>query len=687
MNLSRIIRHIMYDVTLAKFALAELDPGTHSRDRLVGLFSLYRSGTEADPATRERVVRRYLLSGRRNQQRLGMGMLKAALQSDHWPSSDSLEFGARPRSHGYRPKSIGEQDDWFLRFLALAKEIAIVDDVELADEARKLVADELRGLWNYPALRTELVAMANILNSRRAWLQGWRAVRAIKYFDYRNTDAHRTPNGVELLDDLEEMLRPQQLADEVRTYVLSTGHEQFTLDEDLDFNDSNKWEKSSRRAAARAHELGMAVAHNPMDMLELSRDIFTAPSGYFVQFGQGLAEQSNDLHTLWRQLVEWLELTDDQTRQCGVLVGFLQIYHERDSKVVSELLDTAVKSPILRRFIVDLHTSIPLSHKSVQRLLRSLDYQDTPLRQFESIAWRPPFDVLSEADVRDLMLKVMNKPGGPEVVLEGLGMRLHGLKNEQQTLSPVIRSLGLAASAAQLRSAANVHYGPMHEHHLSKIIECCMDEIQFPEDSNEVLEAYFLKLKASSGYLGTIEKVVPILAENATFGFLDGIFLDPALDDHRRNMVFREMSHKKNPLYNVGASKLLTWCRKDDIQERLGMVAQAIYPFVEEQERDKTKFTEQALAIIESTQDPLEILRVLSRSVRPNGWSGSRANIIANRRHAFETLLEHDRSDIRAAAKTRITQLVQWEQQECQYEQAYEQRRREHEQRFEQTRS
>ena len=431
---------------LAKFALAELDPGTHSRDRLVGLFSLYRSGTEADPATRERVVRRYLLSGRRNQQRLGMGMLKAALQSDHWPSSDSLEFGARPRSHGYRPKSIGEQDDWFLRFLALAKEIAIVDDVELADEARKLVADELRGLWNYPALRTELVAMANILNSRRAWLQGWRAVRAIKYFDYRNTDAHRTPNGVELLDDLEEMLRPQQLADEVRTYVLSTGHEQFTLDEDLDFNDSNKWEKSSRRAAARAHELGMAVAHNPMDMLELSRDIFTAPSGYFVQFGQGLAEQSNDLHTLWRQLVEWLELTDDQTRQCGVLVGFLQIYHERDSKVVSELLDTAVKSPILRRFIVDLHTSIPLSHKSVQRLLRSLDYQDTPLRQFESIAWRPPFDVLSEADVRDLMLKVMNKPGGPEVVLEGLGMRLHGLKNEQQTLSPVIRSLGLAAS-------------------------------------------------------------------------------------------------------------------------------------------------------------------------------------------------------------------------------------------------
>ena len=214
-----------------------------------------------------------------------------------------------------------------------------------------------------------------------------------------------------------------------------------------------------------------------------------------------------------------------------------------------------------------------------------------------------------------------------------------------------------------------------------------MDEIQFPEDSNEVLEAYFLKLKASSGYLGTIEKVVPILAENATFGFLDGIFLDPALDDHRRNMVFREMSHKKNPLYNVDASKLLTWCRKDDIQERLGMVAQAIYPFVEEQERDKTKFTEQALAIIESTQDPLEILRVLSRSVRPNGWSGSRANIIANRRHAFETLLEHDRSDIRAAAKTRITQLVQWEQQECQYEQAYEQRRREHEQRFEQTRS
>ena len=668
---------------LAKFALAELNPETHSRDRLFGLFSLYRSGTEADPATRERVVRRYLLAGERNQQRLGMGMLKAALQSDHWPSSGTLEFGARPRSHGYHPKSNGEQDEWFFRFLALAEEIAIADDFELADQARKLVADELRVLWTYPALRPKLVAMANILNNPRAWLQGWRAVRAIKYYDYRKTDAHKTPNGFALLDDLEEMLRPQHLSDEVRTYVMSTGHEQFTLDEEIDFHDSNKWEESSRRAAARAHELGIAVADNPMDMHELSRDLFTAQSGYLIQFGKGLAERSNDPQALCRQLIEWLELTGDQACQCDVLIGVLEILHERDKQVASEILNSAVDHPILREFIVSLHTSIPLGHESVQRLLRSLDYQDTPLRQFQSIAWRPPFNALNEADVRDLMLKVMSKPAGPEVVLEGLGMRFHGLRNEQQTLSAEMKHLGLAASTAQLRSASRVDHGPMHEHRLSQILECCMDEVEFPEDTNEVLDAYFLELKASSGYLGTIEKLVPILAERATFRFLDGIFLDPALEDHRRNMVFRKMNHKENPLYNINGSKLLTWCRQDDFQERLGMVAQAIYPFVGRQEPDKTTFTEQALAIIESTQDPFEVLQVLSCSVRPNGWSGSRANIIANRRHAFETLLEHDRSDIRAAAKLQLDRIERWEEQERQREQAYDEQRRENEQRFE----
>ena len=108
---------------LAKFALTEKEGENRNsiQERLFGLFSLYLSGTEADPDARENLVRRFLMSDKPNEQRLGLGMLRAALQSHHWFAVGIFEFGARPRSYGYQPRTSEEQDQWFMRFVALAK--------------------------------------------------------------------------------------------------------------------------------------------------------------------------------------------------------------------------------------------------------------------------------------------------------------------------------------------------------------------------------------------------------------------------------------------------------------------------------------------------------------------------------------------------------------------------------------
>ena len=148
---------------LAKFALTEREEGNRNsiRDRLFGLFSLYLSGTEADPDTRENLVRRFLMSDKSNEQQLGFEMLRAALQSDPWFAVGDFEFGARPRSYGYQPRTDEEQDRWFLRFVALAREVATGEDVHLSTQVRALLASELRGLWDYPGLREALVGLCN----------------------------------------------------------------------------------------------------------------------------------------------------------------------------------------------------------------------------------------------------------------------------------------------------------------------------------------------------------------------------------------------------------------------------------------------------------------------------------------------------------------------------------------------
>ena len=682
---------------LAKFALTEREGENRNsiQDRLFGLFSLYLSGTEANPDARENFVRRFLMSDKQNEQRLGLGMLRAALQSYHWFAVGDFDFGARPRSYGYHPKTSEEQNQWFMRFVALAREIATGEDVYLLTQVRTLLARELRGLWDHPGLRAALVDLAMALNEQRSWLEGWLAVRSIKYYDYRRTggtklldkldempESERPSDeatkiyvlGAELLDKLDKALKPGRLSDEVRTYVLSAGHEQFTLDEEFNSDDDQKWQESGKRAAARAHDLGMAVADEPKVMGELSQDLFTAQSGYLTEFGRGVASKCDDLQGLWERLIEWLELAGDQASHCGVLCGVLEVIQERDAPLAQKILDEAVQNRILRKFIVRLQVSVPLDDTGVYRLHSSLDFEDTPLPQFGNLTWHRPLDTFNETDVRDLMLRILDRPDGAEVVLDDLSMRLYVLRDDKLVLGPDLKRVGILASAALLRHKADFHYGDSIYSHLSEVLKSCMDEVEFPEETSEVFDAYFVRLRASYGYVGGIEEAVAVLAEKATFRFLDGIFFDSALKDYRHN-VFKERHDEKNPLSSVCVATLLDWCRQGDFQERLSMISEAIYPFEKELEGDGVVLSEQARAIMDVTQDPSTVLRNLCSFVRPSGWSGSLANIIAKRRQAFEMLLKHDRSDICVAAVAQIAQIKEWEDEERRRERAYDERR------------
>ncbi|MCY4378733.1 MAG: hypothetical protein OXC39_02740 [Candidatus Dadabacteria bacterium] len=647
---------------LAKFMLSEMEEkDNNGQDRFFGLFSLYLSGTEATPDVREKVCRHFLLSGNLKEQQLGLGMLKAALQSMHWSSLGTFEFGARPRSYGYHPKTSEEQDQWFMRFIALALEIASTKNIELSDQVRDLLTNELRGLWKYPGLRTALGDLARALNDQRPWLEGWLAVRSIKHYDYSKGTEDEMLADAELLNELDEMLRPRQLADEVRTYVLSQN--QFKLDEKFDFNDNQKWEKSNKRAAARARDLGMAVAKELSVMDEILQDIFTAQSVYITEFGKGLALKSKDLRSLWVHLIGRLELVGDQAHHCYILNGALEVIHERDEPLAHKILDEAVENHVLRKFIVNLQISAALDRTGVKRLLRSLDFEDTPSWQFQNLAWHYPLDTSGEEGLRDLMLKILNRPDGALTVIQVLYQRLYILKDKKLSLDSDLKRIGLVASAALLRHKSDQCDSDM----LSEVLKSCMDETEFSEETSDVFDAYFAWLKKSYGFGGDIKAIEAVLAEKATFRFLDLIFFDPTLKDYRCQQVFNE---RYCPLSNVNVTTLLNWCQQGNFQERLGMISEAIYPFEEEPESDGVVLSKQAHTIIDATQDPNIVLRNFSTFVQPYVYTGSAVTIIAKRRQAFEVLLKHDRSDIRNAAATQISQIKKLEESMRRYEQA-----------------
>lgn len=667
---------------LAIFAMAEISPWRNDSALVGDFFSLFwlcLSGTEADPEIREQVTRRFL-GGTRNEQRLGMRMLAAALKNSSWSAIRTFEFGARPRSYGYLPKTREEENQWFVRFSALAEELATGADAELSAQGRELLARELRGLWHHPRLRPALVALAKNINDQRPWLEGWVAVRSIKYYDYLRADDHEALDDDELLDELDQALRPKRLSDEIRTHVLGSGDRHFVLDEKFDFASDQKWQESGNRATGRAHDLGVAVANEPGVLDELSQELFTSARGHSIGFGKGLASESSDLEALWEHLVAFLERADGQARQCDILNGVLEVIHERDESLAQRILDEAVRVRTLRRFIVSLQSSIPFDRIGLDRLHKALEFEDSPLEQFGSVAWKQPFSKLSGPDLRSLMLEMLDKPSGAEVVLDGLCMRLHAMKEDNLAFGSDLKRLGLVASAALLRHHWHELVGNLLDYELPVVLEHCMDEADFPEETSEVLKAYFGELRESYGYLSGATKLVAVLAEKATFWFLDGVFFDPDLNDYHRRGVFEKGHNGKSPLCGVCVATLLEWCQQGTFQERLVMISEAIYPFEEESDSEQAVLSAHAHAIIDATDDPAKVLDNLSYFVQPSGWTGSLAETIERRRQAFETLLEHDRPEVCTAADAQITKIREWEGRERRQERASDEER---EQRFE----
>ena len=627
--------------------------------RLCGLFSLYLSGTEAPIDIRLPVVRRFLFSPSSVERELGSGMLEAALGGGNRIGVGHFHFGSRPRSFGYWPRSVGERDEWFHQYLALVAEIAAFDDPALSTRARDLLARRLRNLWNYAGLRPDLAAMARRLNHQAPWLKGWRAIRMTLRYDYKDGVAKRGPNDIESLKGLERELQPTALADKIRTYVLDAGGDQLSLDDDFDDSDEARYEASRRRLDSLAFSLGKEAADDPAVVDALSGEFFSATSGFQMAFGKGLASKSEDLEGLWNTLVGHLEKVTDNVWGHAVLEGVLEPIGRKDRSLADKLLDSAVHSWKLRQVIAFLQCAVSLDRPAVERLLRSLDFEDTPLGQFAYLAWSRFLDRLAEPDLCEVMSKVLDRAGGANVVINGLGMRFFSSASEEdRAITAHLRGIGVRASTKWLQDHARFGRDRVIEmHNLEKVLDNCIDRCRPTKDLYELMEAFFECQKDPSIALIEPNRIQRILVGRQPDLFLDRAFRGDEAYERARSWIFRESLSEENPLSCIDAEDLLAWCRRGDYQQRLATMAEFIFPFSGEMEAAGAILSRQARAILDEAEDRAGILSSYARSVRPGIWSESLADIIARRLPAFESLLNDRRPNVKEAVRTVLLDL------------------------------
>ncbi|MDA4845744.1 hypothetical protein [Hoeflea poritis] len=609
------------------------------RNKLKDLFQLYLSGTHATTAQRAGIVRDLLNSDDETRVQIGAGLLDSALEACRWSSANSFEFGARPRDYGYSP-NFDERLEWFRTFIGVAFEASQSNSETALKLGRSVLAGNLRGLWRYPDLRAEIIDISNAMNDKVPWVEGWHAVRSTLYFDYRRVaEENRDEEGAALLASLEEKLAPQDLLSEIEALVVNPGADMWSLDEDFDSDEPSKFEASLTRLSEKARVLGCRCRQSAGMLEEQAHRLFNpgyAP--YLLPFGEGLMQCSSDFRSTWETLVEGLKSLDTKSFNYSVLCGALNEISKTDEALTAKLLDEAASDELLRPIIVLLHPQKSFSDQDFERCLAALRDTDNP-RGFEVLLWRDEYQDAGSARAEQLASVMVSKEGGKRSLLEGLSMRLHDKEDAEELFGKSLRSLALRAAAKHMLEHDN-DPGGNSDYRLTKVLGHCLKYDCEDTALGELLDSLFDPEDGAAMHYYRFDSAVSTIIKYLYGPYLARALLQGEIKDYKRFRAFEGSSHFENPLSGVEPANLVDWCHNAGDASAWGLVAQAISPFGSSRNGEIDSLTEQGLALISASPNPVEVLSIFVDQIAPMSWSGSRANIISQRITALEAISE-----------------------------------------------
>jgi len=375
------------------------------------LFYLYLSGTQATPEQRRAAIKRLASSDDENSNRCAQIALTSLLKTQTFMSMGRSDFGARSRDWGWEPKTGEDIKNWYEEAIKLVVEIAP------EAEARKLVAGELRQLWH--GCSDAIERAAEVFIRTRPWIEGWIAGRAALRFD-----GEKMPEDVRgKLEQFIERLKPTDLLNQARAIVLNRmpGGGGWDLADGED--DEGEPIRAEEKADRLAQDIGRTLAHDDAIRAQFLAELLVAPQALRAHWcGRGLASGTDDLHTLWNEIVTAYNAAEAQTRDPRVLGGFIYEAHQRDQSITSHALDAVISDSDLLPLLPYLQLWAGIDEEGIARLRRGIFKGELAAASFHIIAGRavsasPPEPLAA------LLEDIARLSGGVEIALKILHMR------------------------------------------------------------------------------------------------------------------------------------------------------------------------------------------------------------------------------------------------------------------------
>lgn len=635
-HLLRLLRSLTYEpeffdravALLASFARPATDGARDEAvDATESLFYLYLSGTHASVDQRLRAVETWLRSDDPADRALGIRALGAMFEAYHFTSSYSFDFGARPRDHGYYPRTDAEVLYWFESALKLAGRLVIADS-PAAPALRALLAEKFRGLWSSAGAFDALEQTVKAIAANGFWREGWIAVRQTQNFDGSAIPAEIAAR----LDALERILRPANLIENVRGIVMNR-RGIGSLDLDDIYGPDDDIEAEGARADRIVFQLGEELARDA-DAFAVLLPELVSDEGLLWLLGRGMANAAPDRDALWNALVGELAKTPESSRNVQVLRGILNRVAEQDVAAADGLLDAALLHDILAPWFPTLQSAVPINSQGMARLRHSLASNTAPIARFHVLAWGRATDGIDPRELADLLAAIAEKASGFDVAAEILSMRFYADRADKREPAPEL----LEAGRELLRLVTFGDKNDREDHRLGGIARTCLvgdAGASIARDLVRKLLEATDEHKTQAYYhddlIKGVVKAQPIAALNALF---DG---DAALRK-RSVRAIEDMVHMHgNPMDSVPDDVLLAWCEAEAVN-RYPVAAATVTMFRRPDEKAPLQWTSAARLVLEKAPDRVQVLAEFLRRFRPRSWSGSRAAIIESNARMLDEL-------------------------------------------------
>ncbi len=668
-RIASLLRSLAYDAALFDRAVAALlllydasprDTNSHPlRDPIVSLFHLFLSGTHATIAQRLRIVEAQLRSDDPVRRSLGIKLLDAMLEADHFTSWHPFEFGAHPRNYGYWPKTNKEMDQWYLAVLDMAVSVA-ESDAPVAPAVRREIAEGLRGLWYLSeAIQDRIETITQAFLARDYWQEGWIAVRTMLAFPREGA----SEESLTRLRALETTLRPKNTLEQVRAIVLTQAHGPLDLADVEDQDDSEAPTRAYERANTAAEELGKEVAKDDDLFGSILPELVSGDAGRLTFFGKGLALGAASKQDAWDKLTIALAKISDGQRNLGTMAGFLAGAHSIDPEFCETILDEALEHETLAAWFPVLQTSIRISERGAERLKKAIALEKAPVPAFRHLAWGRASDALSGADLKEIVLAIAAKPKvGYSIAVDIISMRLHSDRDQKTPHSPEL----IEAGRELLAKAEFDDHDNMHDHRLRMIVNACLPGKGGEEAARALcerftaaLDRYAISVRGFDKLLAGLFKTQPRIALDAFFGATATKLGQLAIDIDSAD---DPSDHQKNPLDDAPDAEILGWCEEGG-QDRYAAMAEVI-SFVRQTKETPPAWTSLALKLIQAAPDPVAVLKVFVGRFEPPFIRGSRASVLESRTRLLGDLENNPNaavsafvSQLRPELEARVTEL------------------------------